>query len=53
MVETHDGNVEAYEVKHNPQKYPLSDLKKIITEMKQRIFRGQEVTKGGLFMEDM
>ncbi len=53
VAETLDGNVEAYEVKRNPQKYSPARLEEKVTEMKQRIFRGKEVIKGGLSMEDM
>lgn len=53
VAETLDGNVEAYEVKRNPQKYSPARLEEKVTEMKRRIFRNKEVTKGGLSMEDM
>ena len=53
VAETLDGNIEAYEVKRNPQKYYPAQLEEKVTEMKRRLFRGKEVTKGGLFMENM
>jgi len=53
VAETLEGNVEAYEVKRIPQKYSPARLEEKVTEMKRRIFRGKEVAKGGLSMEDM
>jgi hypothetical protein len=53
VAETLDGNIEAYEVKRNPQKYSPTRLEEKVAEMKRRIFRNKEVTKGGLSMEDM
>ena len=53
MAETLEGNVEVYEVKRNPQKYSQTRLEEKIVEMKRRIFRGKEITKAGLSMEDM
>ena len=53
VAETLEGHVEAYEVKRNPQKYSPTRLEEKITVMKQRLFRGKEVAKGGLSMEDM
>jgi hypothetical protein len=53
VAETLEGNVEAYEVKRNPQKYSPARLEEKVTEMKRRIFRSKEVKKGGLSMEDM
>ena len=53
VAETLDGNIEAYEVKRNPKKYSPAQLEEKVTEMKRRLFRGKEVTKGGLSMEDM
>ena len=50
---TLEGNVEAYEVKRNPQKYSPARLEEKVAEMKRRVFCGQEVKKGGLSMEDM
>jgi len=53
VAETLEGNVEAYEVKRNPQKYSPARLEEKVAEMKRRIFRGKEITKRGLSMEDM
>lgn len=53
VSETLEGNVEAYEVKRNPQKYSATRLDEKVTEMKRRIFRGKEVSKRCLSMEDM
>ena len=36
-----------------PKKYSPARLEETVTEMKRRLFRGKEVTKGGLSMEDM
>ena len=53
VAETLEGNVEAYEVKRNPQKYSPARLEEKVTEMKRRIFRSKEVKMDGLSMEDM
>lgn len=53
VAETLEGNVEAYEVKRKPQKYSPVRLEEKVAEMKRHIFRGKEVTKCGLSMEDM
>ena len=53
VAETLEGDVEAYEVKRNPQKYTPVRLEEKIAEMKRRIFRGKEVEKGCLSMADM
>ena len=53
VAETLEGEVEAYEVKRNPQKYSPARLDEKVTEMKRRLFRGKEVAKRGLSMEDM
>ena len=53
VAETLEGDVEAYEVKRNPQKYSPVRLEEKVSEMKRRIFRGKEITKGCLSMEDM
>ncbi len=53
VAETLEGNIEAYEVNRNPQKYSPARLEEKVAEMKRRIFRGKDVAKGGLSMEDM
>lgn len=53
VAETLKGDIEAYEVKRNPQKYSPTRLDEKVTEMKRHLFRGKEVTKHGLSMEDM
>ena len=53
VAETLEGNVEAYEVKRNPKKYSPARLEEKVAEMKRRIFRGKEIAKGGLSIEDM
>ena len=53
VAETLEGDVEAYEVKRNPQNYSSARLDEKVTEMKRGLFRGKEVSKKGLSMEDM
>ena len=50
---TLDDKIEAYEVKRNAQKYSAARLAEKITEMKRKTFRGKEVSKNLLSMEDM
>ena len=40
-------------MKRNPQKYSPARVEEKVAEMKRRIFRGKEITKRGLSMEDM
>lgn len=53
VAETIEGDVEAYEVKRNPHKYSPPRLEEKVTEMKRYLFRGKEVAKRCLSMEDM
>ena len=53
VAETIDGEVEAYEVKRNPQKYNPSRLKEKVKIMQRHLFRNQEVKMIGVSMEDM
>ena len=53
VAETLDDKVEAYEVKRNPQKYNPARLQEKVEMMQRHLFRGQEVQRGGLSMEDM
>ena len=45
--------VEAYEVKRNPQKYSPKRLQEKVEMMHRHLYRGKEVKKGGLSMEEM
>lgn len=53
VAETLDGDVEAYEVKRNPQKYSPARLREKVDEMQRHLFRGREVKTAGLSMDDM
>lgn len=53
VAETVEGEVEAYEVKRNPQKYNPARLQEKVEMMQRHLFRGQKVQSGGLSMEDM
>ena len=53
VAERLDGQVEAYEVKRNAQKYSPARLREKVEMMQRHLFRGREVTIGGLSMEDM
>ena len=50
---TLQGEVEAYEVKRNPQKYSPKRLQEKVEMMQRHLYRGQEVKMAGLSMEDM
>ena len=53
VAETTEGDVEAYEVKRNAQKYSPSRLREKVAEMQRHLYRGREVKVAGLSMEDM
>ena len=53
VAEALDGEVEAYEVKRNPQKYNPARLREKVAEMQRHLYRGREVKMGGLSMEEM
>lgn len=53
VAETLDGEVEAYEVKRNPQKYSLHRLTEKVTELQRHNYRGLDIRKSGLSIEDM
>ena len=53
MAETLEGEVEAYEVKRNPQKYSQKRLQEKVMMMQRHLYRGKDVKIGGLSMEDM
>ncbi|MCF0219503.1 MAG: AAA family ATPase [Muribaculaceae bacterium] len=50
---TLDDKVEAYEVKRNPKKYSAARLEEKITEMRRKTFKGKDVIKNVLSMDDM
>jgi hypothetical protein len=53
FAETLEGEVEAYEVKRNPQKYNPARLQEKVEMMQRHLFRGQEVQRTGLSIEEM
>ena len=53
VAETLEGEVEAYEVKRNPQKYNPARLQEKVEKMQHHLFRGQEVQRHGLSIEEM
>ena len=53
VAERLDGQVEAYEVKRNAQKYSPARLQEKVEMMQRHLFRGREVRIQGLSMEDM
>lgn len=53
VAETLEGEVEAYEVKRNPQKYNPARLREKVGMMQRHLYRGREVKMRGLSMEEM
>jgi AAA+ ATPase superfamily predicted ATPase len=53
VAETLEGEVEAYEVKRNPQKYSPARLQEKVEMMQRHLFRGQDIKWDGLSMEMM
>ena len=53
VAETLEGDVEAYEVKRNPQKYSPARLQEKVTQMQRHLYRGREVKIGSLSLEEM
>ena len=53
VAETLDGEIEAYEVKRNPQKYNPNRLTEKVDEMQRHLFRNKDIQKFGLSLEDM
>ena len=53
VAETLDGEVEAYEVKRNPQKYSPTRLREKVEMMQRHQYRTKEIKINGLSMEDM
>ncbi|MDO4512344.1 MAG: ATP-binding protein [Bacteroidales bacterium] len=53
VTETLNGDVEAYEVKRNAQRYNPHRLTEKVEEMKRHLFKGKNVAIKGLSMDDM
>ena len=53
VAETLEGEVEAYEVKRNPQKYSPARLQEKVEMMQRHLFRGKDIKWDGLSMEMM
>ena len=53
VAETIEGEVEAYEVKRNAQKYNPNRLNEKVVEMQRHDFRGKNIQMQGLSMDDM
>ena len=53
MAETLEGDVEAYEVKRNAQKYNPARLREKVGMMQRHLYRGREVKMIGVSMEEM
>jgi len=53
VAETLDGEVEAIEVKRNAKKYNPARLDEKVAEMQRHLFRGKEIKRIGLSMDDM
>ena len=53
VAETVEGEVEAYEVKRNPQSYNPVRLREKVEVMQRHLYRGREVKMCGVSMEEM
>ena len=53
VAETIDGDVEAYEVKRNAQKYNPARLAEKVAQMQRHIFKNKAIRMEGLSMDDM
>ena len=53
VAETLKGDVEAYEVKRNPQKFNPARLREKVAQMQRHLYCGKEVKMGGMSMENM
>ena len=53
VAETLDGEIEAYEVKRNPQRYSAERLKEKVGMMQRHLFHGKDIRLAGLSMDDM
>lgn len=53
VAETLDGNVSAYEVKRNADRYRAARLQEKVEEMQKQIFNGKNISICCLSMDDM
>lgn len=53
VAETLDGNVSAYEVKRNADRYRAARLQEKVEEMQKQIFKGKNISICCLSMDDM
>ena len=53
VAETIDGDVEAYAVKRNAQKYNPARLSEKVAQMQRHNFQNKEIRMRGLSMDDM
>ena len=53
VTEDVDGNVCAYEVKQNPDRYRAKKLQEKVAEMQKTVFKGKNINIGCLSMNDM
>lgn len=53
VAESLDGNVSAYEVKRNADRYRAARLQEKVEEMQKHIFKGKDISLGCLSMDDM
>ena len=53
VAETVEGEVEAYEVKRNPQRFNPARLREKVEVMQRHLYRGREVKMCGLSMKEM
>ena len=53
VAETLDGQVEAYEIKRNPEKYHEKRLAEKVAEMQKHLFKGKGISLFGLSLLDM
>ena len=53
VAETLEGDIEAYEVKRNAQKYNPNRLAEKVDEMQRHLFRNKNIKEVGLSIEDM
>lgn len=53
VAEDLDGNVSAYEVKRNADRYRAKKLQEKVAEMQKQVFKGKDIRMGCLSMDDM
>lgn len=53
MAEDIKGNVSAYEVKRNPDRYRMKRLEETVAEMQKTVFKGKDIRLGCLSMKEM